>query len=140
MGEIIELHIKNENKEEENIVPRKYYNDNPEEIYMALQKARQASAPSLIACRTTIGYGAPTKAGTSAVHGSSLGEEEIFKMRKALNWSSPAFEVPGHILNTWRSFSVKGEQASTIWKKNFLESTPEVKNEIERRFRGELPQ
>lgn len=113
---------------------------NPEEIHVALQKARQASAPSMIACRTTIGYGAPTKAGTAAVHGSSLGEEEVLKMRQALNWSSPAFEVPPHILNTWRSFGLRGKQAYTIWKKHLHDSHPEIKDEIERRFKGDLPQ
>ena len=112
---------------------------NPEAIYLALQKAQQAKAPSMIACRTTIGYGAPTKAGTSAVHGSALGEKEILKMREALNWSSPAFEVPAPILDAWRSFGVKGEQAYTSWKNHLQDSEPNIKHEIERRFKGELP-
>lgn len=112
---------------------------NPEAIYLALQKAQQAKAPSMIACRTTIGYGAPTKAGTSAVHGSSLGEEELLKMREALNWSSPAFEVPAPILDAWRSFGARGEQAYTSWKNHLQDSEPNIKNEIERRFKGELP-
>ncbi|AIL12904.1 transketolase [Candidatus Paracaedimonas acanthamoebae] len=112
---------------------------NPEAIYLALQKAHHAKAPSMIACRTTIGYGAPTKAGTSAIHGSSLGAEEVLRMREALNWSSPAFEVPTPILNAWRSFGTRGEQAYTTWEKHLQDSAPEIKHEIERRFRGELP-
>lgn len=112
---------------------------NPEEIYLALQKAREAKEPSMIACRTTIGYGAPTKAGTSAVHGSSLGEEEVLKMRDVLNWSSPAFEIPAHILNTWRDFGTKNEQTYTVWQEQLQDSSLHVKQEIGRRFRGELP-
>jgi transketolase len=113
---------------------------NPEEIYSALQEARQADAPSMIACRTTIGYGAPTKAGSAAIHGSPLGKEEILKMREVLKWSAPAFEIPSHILEAWRSFKARGEEAYTLWQKNFLASDLTIKQEIERRFKGDLPE
>lgn len=113
---------------------------NPEEIYEALQKAHQSEAPSLIACKTIIGYGAPTKAGTSAVHGSSLGKEEILGMREALKWPFPAFEIPSDILQAWREFGKRGEQASLEWKNNFNASDAQIKHEIERRFKGDLPE
>jgi len=112
---------------------------NPDEIYKALQEAQQAKVPSLIACRTTIGYGAPTKAGTSAIHGSALGEEEILKMRKALNWLCPAFEIPDSILSVWRDFGKRSDKTYQSWQNNFAASKPAIKQEIHRRFRGELP-
>lgn len=112
----------------------------PEEIYEALQKAREAEAPSLIACRTIIGYGAPTKAGTSAVHGASLGKEEVLRMREALKWPSSAFEIPVDILEAWRGFGRRDEQTYLEWQNRLNTSDPTIKYEIECRFKGELPQ
>ncbi len=112
---------------------------NPVEIYEALQEAQQAKVPSMIACRTTIGYGAPTKAGTSSIHGSALGAEEIIKMREALNWLFPAFEVPDTLLKSWRDFGKRNEKTYQSWENNFAGSEPAIKQEIKRRFSGELP-
>ena len=74
-----------------------------EAIDAALEAAKTNDKPVLIACRTTIGYGAPTKAGTAGSHGSPLGPDEIAGARKALGWDHPAFEVPSDILDAWRA-------------------------------------
>jgi transketolase len=87
-----------------------------EEIAVALEKAQHSERPVLIACRTTIGYGAPTKAGTHAAHGSALGAEEIAGARKALNWSSPPFEIPQDIAAAWRVAGSESAKAHAAWK------------------------
>lgn len=75
---------------------------NPDEIYGALSKAQCATRPVLIICKTTIAYGSPNKAGTSASHGSPLGMTEIEETRTSLNWPHAAFEIPEAILKAWR--------------------------------------
>ncbi len=75
---------------------------NYNEIRQAIEKAQKSDRPTLIACKTTIGYGAPTKSGTSKCHGSPLGEEETAAMRKNLNWPCEAFEIPSEVLADWR--------------------------------------
>ena len=74
----------------------------PEAIAKAIQQAQNENKPSLIACKTTIGYGAPTKAGSASSHGAPLGEEEIEGTRKALGWEHGPFEIPADILDAWR--------------------------------------
>ena len=73
------------------------------EIEEAIKNAKKSRKPSLIACKTTIGYGAPNIAGTSKTHGAPLGEDEIKATRLALDWTSPAFEVPENILKSWKN-------------------------------------
>ena len=75
---------------------------NFDEIERALNKAQNSDSPTLIDCKTIIGYGAPTKAGKSACHGAPLGAEELMGLRQNLNWSYPAFEIPEDILSAWR--------------------------------------
>jgi transketolase len=75
---------------------------NPDEIARAIETAQESGLPSLIACKTTIGFGAPTKAGKASSHGSPLGADEIVGARKALGWTSPPFEVPAEIRDAWR--------------------------------------
>ncbi len=87
----------------------------PAAIAAALTKAQTSDKPTLIACRTTIGYGAPTKAGTSATHGSPLGKEETAGARTKLNWPHAPFEIPGDILNGWRAIGHKGHAARREW-------------------------
>ncbi len=89
----------------------------PDAIASAIDAARQSDRPSLIACRTVIGRGAPTKAGTAATHGAPLGEEEIAGARKTLDWPHPPFEIPGDILNAWREAGVRGREAREAWEK-----------------------
>lgn len=75
---------------------------NQDEIAAAVVKAQKSEKPTLVACKTTIGFGAPTKSGTSSCHGSPLGAEELAAMRKNLNWNYEPFEVPAEVLRLWR--------------------------------------
>lgn len=77
-------------------------------IEAALEKAKASNTPSLIACKTTIGYGAPTKAGTHDTHGAPLGDDEIKGMREGLGWHSAPFEIPTEVLESWRSACASG--------------------------------
>ena len=87
----------------------------PVAIRQALTRAQDSDAPTMIACRTVIGYGAPTKQGTSATHGAPLGDEEIAGARSALDWPHPPFEVPGTILGEWRSAGKRSQAAREGW-------------------------
>ena len=73
------------------------------QIEKAIKKAQKSSKPTLISCKTKIGFGAPTKCGTSKCHGSPLGEAEIAAMRKQLSWNYKPFEIPSEILNYWQN-------------------------------------
>jgi transketolase len=88
----------------------------PEAIALAIENAKQVTdRPSLIACRTIIGYGAPNKAGTAATHGSPLGEEEVEGAREKLGWRHPPFEVPKPVLATWRAYGSRHRAAYETW-------------------------
>jgi transketolase len=111
----------------------------PDEIASAIERARSSDAPTLIACRTTIGFGAPTKAGTSKVHGSPLGAEEIAGARKALGWDAEPFEIPSEILDDWRVVGLNAGKQRVAWEKRFGEADATLRGEFERRMRGDLP-
>ena len=81
----------------------------------AIEKARKSRKPSLIACRTTIGKGAPSMAGSHKTHGAPLGAEEVEATRKALGWTSPPFDVPADIVDAWHSVSARGRKTATAW-------------------------
>ncbi|NJS15171.1 MAG: transketolase [Sphingopyxis sp.] len=85
------------------------------DIARAMQAAVADPRPTLIACQTTIGYGAPTKQGTSATHGSPLGTDEVAATRTALGWTSEAFTVPDDVVTAWLGFGDKGAAARTAW-------------------------
>ncbi len=89
---------------------------NPEEIAKALEAARNSDKPTLIACKTIIGKGAPNKQGSHKTHGEALGEEEVAATRAALGWTAPPFEVPEHILSSWRKVGQRGKAAHDAWK------------------------
>lgn len=97
---------------------------NPDEIANAIAQARTHETPTLIDCKTTIGYGAPTKAGTSAAHGAPLGVDEINGLKQALHWPYEAFEVPQDVLNDWRQVGQRGKEARLNWEKR-LNASPE---------------
>lgn len=86
-------------------------------IEKVVKKAQKSSKPTLIACKTKIGFGAPTKCGTSKCHGSPLGTEEVAAMRKALDWNYEPFEVPTEILNAWREAGRRSEAEYESWEK-----------------------
>ncbi|MCC0053311.1 MAG: transketolase [Rhodobiaceae bacterium] len=111
----------------------------PEAIRKAIKKARLSDKPSLIACRTTIGFGAPTKAGKSSSHGSPLGTEEIAGARAALGWEAGPFEIPTDVRDAWRIAGLRSGQAHRAWRER-LEQTPiETKAAFERALSGEIP-
>jgi transketolase len=81
----------------------------------AIARARATDKPSLIALRTTIGFGAPKKAGTAATHGSPLGADEIKGAREKLGWTAAPFEVPGDVLDAWRAGGARGAAVHQAW-------------------------
>ncbi len=111
----------------------------PEEIAGAIEAALQSDRPSMIACRTTIGFGAPEKAGKSSAHGAPLGPEEIAGARKALNWTAPPFEIPADIRDAWRIAGLKTVHTRKDWEKRLAGLDSARRDEFERRMRGELP-
>jgi transketolase len=109
----------------------------PQSIRKALDEAQADPRPSLVACATIIGKGAPNKQGTSATHGAPLGEEEISAARKTLGWSHAPFVIPDDIAKAWKAIGQKHGETHKLWKER-LESHAE-KAEFERRMAGELP-
>ena len=87
----------------------------PEAIAAAIERARNNDRPSLIACRTVIGFGAPNRQGSEKTHGAPLGTDEIAKTRDALNWPYPPFEIPESILTQWRKAGARGHAARRSW-------------------------
>jgi transketolase len=111
----------------------------PEAIAAAIAEAQGSDRPALIACRTTIGFGAPSKAGTEKCHGSPLGAEEIKGARERLGWPEPAFVVPADVRELWRAAALAGKAAHAAWNDRLAALAPERRAEFERRLRGELP-
>jgi len=111
----------------------------PEAIAKAIAAAQASARPSLIACRTTIGFGAPSKAGTEKSHGSPLGADEIKGARERLGWPEPAFVIPADVLALWRNAGKAGKAAHQNWNDRFAAIPSARRAEFERRLRGELP-
>ncbi|MGE4062029.1 MAG: transketolase [Rhodospirillaceae bacterium] len=112
----------------------------PEAIAAALAAAQKSDRPAMIACKTTIGYGAPTLAGTAKTHGSPLGDVEIKGTREKLSWAHEAFVVPGDVLAAWRAAGAKGAAAAGAWRKRVDALDPAKKREFERLMSGKLPE
>jgi len=114
----------------------------PAAISAALVAARaDPTRPSLVCCRTIIGYGAPNKQGTAASHGAALGEEEVAAARAVLNWPYPPFEIPPHIANAWNARAA-GVAAEAQWQDRLVQyrqSHPDLAAEFERRVAGDFP-
>ncbi len=110
----------------------------PEAIANAIEAARSSDRPTLIACRTTIGYGAPTKAGTEKTHGSPLGAEEVKGAREKLGWPHPAFEIPSDILDLWRKAGARSRDARKAWSDRVAKLDAPARAEFERRLGGKL--
>jgi transketolase len=106
------------------------------DIRRAMAEAVADPRPSLVACHTIIGYGAPNKQGSSKVHGSPLGDDEIALTRTELDWNSAPFEVPADITASWRAFGQKGQQLHRDWKARL--STHSDRNEFNRRMDGNI--
>ena len=114
----------------------------PVSVDKALQQAQaETSKPSIICCKTVIGYGSPNKQGTAGSHGAALGEEEVAATRAALDWPYPAFEIPSDIYAAWNAVDA-GERAEQAWNNLFAEyqqANPAQAAELKRRIAGELP-
>ncbi len=111
----------------------------PAAIATAIRQAQSSDSPTLIAAKTTIGFGAPKKAGTNGVHGSPLGADEVAATREALNWPNEPFDIPSDTLDAWRIAGLRSAQAHKDWEKRFAEKDGETRAEFERRNRGDLP-
>jgi transketolase len=115
---------------------------NPDAIAAAIKAAQsETSRPSLIMCKTIIGYGAPTKQGTKSAHGEALGPDEVARARKQLNWPYEPFVIPDELKAEW-DHRKKGEAAEKTWKDLFAryqKEFPELAREFERRTAGVLP-
>jgi len=111
----------------------------PQAILKAIKAAKRADKPTLIACRTTIGFGLPTKAGTNKAHGEAPGAAEIAGAREALKWPYDPFVVPDDILAAWREVGARGKGKRARWRRALAALPPERRAEFERRIRGDLP-
>jgi transketolase len=111
----------------------------PDAIAAATEAAVRSDRPTLIACRTLIGFGAPTKAGTEKSHGSPLGPEEVAAARQKLGWSHAAFEIPADVRARWRSAGTRSRGAREAWIERMRALDPKLRAELERRMRNELP-
>jgi transketolase len=111
----------------------------PEAIAAAINAAQKADKPTLIACRTTIGYGAPKRAGTSKAHGEPLGAEELAGAKAALGWEHGPFEVPDDIRAEWLKIGSRGRAAREAWEGRFKAKPAELAAEFTRRMAGQRP-
>src|SRR6202035_3116959 len=105
----------------------------PKAIAAAIAKAQTSDRPSLIGCKTTIGFGAPTKAGTSKAHGEPLGADELAGAKKALGWNYGRFEVPDDVLQAWRNVGKQGATAHADWRSRFDGMNDAKRDEFARR-------
>jgi|TARA_X000000950_G_scaffold241756_1_gene295598 transketolase len=116
---------------------------NSDEINKAISKAKnEVSKPSMIFCKTTIGFGSPNKSGTADVHGAPLGAEEVIKTREALNWHYGEFEIPQEIYDFW-NFTEKGATLNSEWNellKSYEQKFSQKSKELQRRIDGDLPE
>ncbi len=112
-------------------------------ITQAIEEARsETEKPTLIICKTVIGFGSPNKQGSESCHGAPLGDDEIAATRKQLNWSHDAFEIPADVYQQW-SAKDKGAAVESSWNKRWVayeQEHPELAKELKRRLNGELPE
>jgi transketolase len=110
---------------------------NPEAIAAAIEAAKKTNIPSMIACKTVIGKGAPTKEGTSGTHGAPLGDEEIAAAREKMGWPHAPFEIPDDVLNSWRSIGAQGIEEREAWEARLGSSAQQA--EFKTAMAGDLP-
>jgi transketolase len=108
----------------------------PADIRRAIDAALADPRPSLIACRTIIGFGAPNKQGTSATHGAPLGADEIAAARKELGWTAEPFVIPADVADAWAAFGEKGKKLHSEWNDRLASN--EKKKEFEDRLSGKV--
>jgi transketolase len=108
-------------------------------IAAAITRAQKSNKPSMIACKTTIGYGAPTRAGTAKAHGEALGTDELKGAKEKLGISLEPFSVPPDVLKSWRDVGARGGAARVEWEARFAALPARKRTEFERRLRHERP-
>ncbi len=111
---------------------------NSVEIFKALKKVQRAKKPTVISCKTIIGFGSPNKSGKASSHGSPLGFEEIKLVRKKLNWQHKPFEIPKSLLKEWREIGKKGFSLEKKWNKIYLKNKKRVNKLFNHNFSKEL--
>ena len=107
---------------------------NEKEIFKALKKVQNAKKPTVISCKTKIGFGSPNKSGKASSHGSPLGTDEIKLVRKTLKWKFKPFEIPNNILNEWRKIGNKGTNLETKWNKVYRKKKSEISKSLKNNF------
>ncbi|HYI72732.1 MAG TPA: transketolase [Skermanella sp.] len=112
---------------------------NPQQIHTAIEYARTTDAPSLIACKTIIGYGAPTKGGTHHCHGSPLGADEIKAAREKLAWTHEHFIIPEDITSVWRGFGQRGVAERENWEARLNSAGDSARTSFNNAFSGDMP-
>ena len=105
---------------------------NEKQISKAISKASKSNKPTLISCKTVIGFGSPNKSGKASSHGSPLGDDEINLVRKKLKWNNKPFEIQQEILDEWKKIGEKGEQLEKTWQDSINKKNPKIKSELER--------
>tara|TARA_B110000211_G_scaffold116951_1_gene135448 strand:+ start:1295 stop:3277 length:1983 start_codon:yes stop_codon:yes gene_type:complete len=107
---------------------------NEKQISKAISKASKSNKPTIISCKTIIGFGSPNKSGKASSHGSPLGDEEIALVRKKLKWSDKPFETPQKILDEWKKIGNKGELLEKKWQDSVNKKNPKIKSELEKNY------
>tara|TARA_B110000881_G_scaffold219210_1_gene240462 strand:- start:300 stop:2279 length:1980 start_codon:yes stop_codon:yes gene_type:complete len=104
---------------------------NEKQISKAISKASKSNKPTIISCKTIIGFGSPNKSGKASSHGSPLGNEEIALVRKKLKWNFDPFSIPDDILASWKEIGDKGIELEKVWKQNLDKKSDIIKLELE---------
>jgi len=112
---------------------------NEKQISKAIKKTLKSKKPSLISCKTIIGYGSPNKSGKASSHGAALGDEEVALVRKRLKWKYKPFEIPKEILSEWRKIGKRGDLQEKKWNVVYNKKSKKVKDEFSRVINGKLP-
>jgi len=107
---------------------------NEKEIFTALKKVQSAKKPTVISCKTKIGYGSPNKSGTASSHGSPIGTDEVKLVRKALDWKYKPFEIPKNILNEWKKIGKKSLKINSSWDKIYKKKKHVVNKILKNNF------
>ena len=111
---------------------------NPKEIFEALREVQNSKKPSVISCKTKIGFGSPNKSGKASAHGSPLGDDEINLVRKKLQWNHKPFVIPKNLLNEWRKIGKKGFLLEKKWNKIYFKNKNKINNLFNQNFSKEI--
>jgi transketolase len=111
---------------------------NPKEIFKALKKVQNAKKPTVISCKTKIGYGSPNKSGKASSHGSPLGRDEINLVRKKLQWQHKPFDIPKELLSQWRKIGQQGSIKEKKWNKIYKKNKSQINKILNQNFSREI--